>query len=252
MLSEAVLVDGLTVAYEKIVALEDVSFKIFRGSITAVVGPNGSGKSTLFKALVGLVKPRRGVIKILGLDVSDARGKIAYVPQREEVYWDYPLTVWDVVAMGRIRDVGYLRSVKKDDERVLAALEKTGLSGLMRRKISELSGGQQQRVFIARAIAQEAEIYLLDEPLTGIDAESEDRLFDILSELRRMGKTVIMTTHDLSSTFEFFDNILLLRNRVIAFGSPEKVLTAENLAAAYGSERVAMHLTDVGRVAGWR
>ncbi len=252
MLSEAVVVDGLTVAYERIVALEDVSFKVFRGSITAVVGPNGSGKSSLFKALVGQVKPRRGVIKILGLDVSDARGKIAYVPQREEVYWDYPLTVWDVVAMGRIRNVGYLRSVKKNDEKVLAALEKTGLKELMHRKISELSGGQQQRAFIARAIAQEAEIYLLDEPLTGIDAESEDRLFDILSEMRRIGKTVIMTTHDLSSTFEFFDNILLLRNRVIAFGSPEKVLTAENLASAYGSERVAMHLTDVGRVAGWR
>jgi ABC-type Mn2+/Zn2+ transport system ATPase subunit len=251
-LNEAVNVDGLTVAYERITALEDVSFKISRGSITAVVGPNGSGKSSLFKALVGLVKPQKGVIKIHGLDVSEARGKIAYVPQREEVYWDYPLTVWDVVAMGRIRGVGYLHSVKKDDENVLAALEKTGLKELMHRKISELSGGQQQRSFIARAIAQEAEIYLLDEPLTGIDAESEDRLFDILSELRRIGKTVIMTTHDLSSTFEFFDNILLLRNRVIAFGPPEKVLTAENLAAAYGSERVAMHLTDIRRVAGWR
>lgn len=244
--------EGLTVVYENVVALQDVSFSVSRGSMTAVVGPNGSGKSTLLKAAVGLVKPMKGHVAVLGSEVSKARGKIAYVPQREEIYWDYPLTVWDVVAMGRIRSVGYLRPVAKNDEKVYAALEKTGLTELMHRKISDLSGGQQQRVFLARAIAQEAELYLLDEPLKGIDAESEDRLFDLLNVLKSEWKTIVMTTHDLSSTFELFENILLLKNRVVAFGPPEKVLTSENLAAAYGSDRVAMHLADVRRVAGWR
>ncbi|MEM2036776.1 MAG: ATP-binding cassette domain-containing protein, partial [Candidatus Caldarchaeum sp.] len=144
------------------------------------------------------------------------------------------------------------KTVPKNDEKVLTALEKTGLTDLMNRKISDLSGGQQQRVFLARAIAQEADLYLLDEPLKGIDVESEDKLFDILSELKSEGKTILMSTHDLSSTFELFENILLLRNRVIAFGPPDKVLTSENLSAAYGSDRVAMHLVDVRRVAGWR
>ncbi|MEM2035894.1 MAG: ATP-binding cassette domain-containing protein, partial [Candidatus Caldarchaeum sp.] len=130
--------------------------------------------------------------------------------------------------------------------------EKAGLSSLKSRKISELSGGQQQRIFLARAIAQEADLYLMDEPLTGIDAEAEDRLLEILSSLREEGKTIVMTTHDLSSTLEMFDNVMVLRNCLVAFGRPEEALKAENLAKAYGSERVAMHLSDVKRVAGWR
>jgi len=251
-LTDAFRAEGLTVVYERVVALENVSFAVPRGSITAVVGPNGGGKSSLFKAAVGLVKPVSGRVVVLGVDVAKARGKVAYVPQKEDVYWDYPLTVWDVVSMGRLKAVGPLKTVPKNDEKVLTALEKTGLTDLMNRKISDLSGGQQQRVFLARAIAQEADLYLLDEPLKGIDVESEDKLFDILSELKSEGKTILMSTHDLSSTFELFENILLLRNRVIAFGPPDKVLTSENLSAAYGSDRVAMHLVDVRRVAGWR
>ncbi|MCS6784403.1 MAG: metal ABC transporter ATP-binding protein [Candidatus Caldarchaeum sp.] len=250
-MTEGLRAENLTVVYERVVALEDVSFSVSHGSMTAVVGPNGAGKSSLLKAAVGLVKPFRGRVTVLGDTVEKARGRIAYVPQREDVYWDYPLTVWDVVAMGRFKAVGYLKTVGKNDEKVLKALERTGLTSLMDRKISELSGGQQQRVFLARAIAQEAELYLLDEPLKGIDAESEDKLLILLHELKQEGKTIVMSTHDLSSTFELFENILLLRNRVVAFGPPEKVLTSENLSAAYGSDRVAMHFADVRRVAGW-
>ncbi|MCX8200646.1 MAG: metal ABC transporter ATP-binding protein [Candidatus Caldarchaeum sp.] len=250
-MTEGLRAENLTVVYERVVALEDVSFSVSHGSMTAVVGPNGAGKSSLLKAAVGLVKPFRGRVTVLGDTVEKARGRIAYVPQREDVYWDYPLTVWDVVAMGRFKAVGYLKAVGKNDEKVLKALERTGLTSLMDRKISELSGGQQQRVFLARAIAQEAELYLLDEPLKGIDAESEDKLLILLHELKQEGKTIVMSTHDLSSTFELFENILLLRNRVVAFGPPEKVLTSENLSAAYGSDRVAMHFADVRRVAGW-
>ncbi|MCS7109904.1 MAG: metal ABC transporter ATP-binding protein [Candidatus Caldarchaeum sp.] len=250
-MNEGLRVENLTVVYERVVALDDVSFSVLRGSMTAVVGPNGAGKSSLFKAAVGLVKPFRGRVTVLGNSVEKARGKIAYVPQREDVYWDYPLTVWDVVAMGRFKAVGYLKAVAKNDEKVLKALDRTGLTHLTDRKISKLSGGQQQRMFLARAIAQEAELYLLDEPLKGIDAESEEKLFALLNELKQEGRTIVMSTHDLSSTFELFENILLLRNRMVAFGPPEKVLTLENLSAAYGSDRVAMHFADVRRVAGW-
>lgn len=249
---DAVVAENLTVVYERVRALEDVSFRIPRGSMTAVIGPNGSGKSTLLKACIGLVKPVSGRISVLSMDVNGVRGKVAYVPQREEVYWDYPITVWDVVAMGRIREVGPLRSIRRDDEEVAKALEATGLTELSHRKISDLSGGQQQRVFLARAIAQGSELYLLDEPLTGVDAESEDRLFEILAEIREKGKTILMTTHDLSSTLEIFDYVLLLRNRLISFGPPQESLKTEYLAAAYGSESVAMHLADIRRVAGWR
>jgi manganese/zinc/iron transport system ATP- binding protein len=182
---DAVVAENLTVVYERVRALEDVSFRIPRGSMTAVIGPNGSGKSTLLKACIGLVKPVSGRISVLGMDVNGVRGKVAYVPQREEVYWDYPITVWDVVAMGRIREVGLLRSIRRDDEEVAKALEATGLTELSHRKISDLSGGQQQRVFLARAIAQGSELYLLDEPLTGVDAESEDRCSRYL---RKSGK----------------------------------------------------------------
>ncbi len=243
---------NLTIVYGSVRALEDVSFTIPCGTMTAVIGPNGSGKSSLLKASVGLVKPSSGSVEVLGLSIEKTRGRVAYVPQREDVYWDYPLTVWDVVAMGRITAVGTLKPVRKEDKIVYEALEITGLKSLKSRKISELSGGQQQRVFLARAIAQGAELYLMDEPLTGIDADAEDRLFEILNGLRDGGKTIVMTTHDLSSTLELFDNVMILRNRLIAFGSPEDALRAENLVKAYGSERIAMHLADVNRVARWR
>ncbi|MEM4281761.1 MAG: ABC transporter ATP-binding protein [Candidatus Caldarchaeum sp.] len=249
---DALRAEGLTVFYGKTKALEDVSFSIKRGTMTAVIGPNGSGKSTLLKAFVGLVKPSQGRVTVFDKPIEKARGIVAYVPQREDVYWDYPLTVWDVVALGRIKAVGPLKPVSRKDKVVLDALTNTGLAELSARKISELSGGQQQRVFLARAMAQGAELYLMDEPLTGIDADAEDKLFEILIGLRDSGKTIVMTTHDLSSTLELFDNVVVLKNRLIAFGPSNEALKAEYLAAAYGSERVAMHLADVKKVAGWR
>ncbi|MEM2024385.1 MAG: metal ABC transporter ATP-binding protein [Candidatus Caldarchaeum sp.] len=244
--------DGLTVFYGRTKALEQVTVSIKPGTMTAVIGPNGSGKSTLLKAFVGLVKPSQGRVTVFGRPLEKSRGLVAYVPQREDVYWDYPLTVWDVVALGRVKAVGPLNKVSKNDKLVLDALNNTGLMELSSRKVSELSGGQQQRVFLARAMAQGAELYLMDEPLTGIDAEAEDKLFDIMKRLRDGGKTIVMTTHDLSSTLELFDNVMILKTRLIAFGPPDEALKAEHLSAAYGSERVAMHLADVKKVAGWR
>lgn len=243
---------GLKVCYGDLVALEDVNITVEQGEMLAVLGPNGSGKSSLFKSIVGLVRPKEGKILLFGKEPGKARGLVAYVPQREDVYWDYPITVWDLAAMGRVRQVGRFKQVNRSDPVVVNALKAVGMESLADKKISELSGGQQQRAFLARSIAQGAELYLLDEPLAGLDADAEDKLFDVLLRLKKEGKAIVMTTHDISSTFELFDKVLLLRNRIIAHGRPEEVLTAENLMLAYGSERVAMHLEDIRRVAGWR
>ncbi|MCS7143133.1 MAG: metal ABC transporter ATP-binding protein [Aigarchaeota archaeon] len=247
----ALEITDLTVRYQSITALTGVSLNVKIGEMVAVVGPNGSGKSTLFKTIIGLVRPTNGKILIFGREPRTVRGRTAYVPQKEEVYWDYPLTVWDLAAMGKIKTVGILKGVPKGDRSVAEALRAVGMEDLAERKISDLSGGQQQRAFLARSIVQGADLYLMDEPLAGLDADAEDKLFDVLLELKRKGKTIIMSTHDISSTLELFDGVLLLKGRVIAYGRPREVLTEENMKLVYGSERVAMHLGDVRRVAKW-
>lgn len=227
-------VDHLTVNYDHIPALEDVTFRPENGERVAVVGPNGAGKSTLFKVIAGVLAPSSGEVRVSGQGPG-GHICIAYLPQRSHVDLTFPVSVADVVMMGRIRKMGLLTwPRRKDWAQVQRALEMVGLEDLADRQISELSGGQQQRMFIARALAQEAELILMDEPLSGLDINSEELIFKILDDLRRLGVTVLIAIHDLQLAADRFDRVLLLNHRLIGFGYPVKVFTRENLMQAYG------------------
>ena len=224
----------LSVHYNGRVALDDLTFHLHQGERVAVVGPNGAGKSTLFKAVAGVLPPTSGEVSIFG---SRPGGHlcIAYIPQRSQVDWNFPVNVADVVMMGRSAKLGPFNwPHKKDWEHVQRALETVELSSLASRQISQLSGGQQQRMFIARALAQEAELMLMDEPLTGLDAPAQEGLLNLLDTLRDQNVTVMVATHDLEQAARHFDRILLLNHKIVAFGSPERVLQTENLLRAYG------------------
>lgn len=224
----------VSLRYDGHLALEDISFHLHVGERVAVVGPNGAGKSTLFKIVAGVLRPSAGEVTVYG---SGPGGHvcIGYVPQRNQVDWRFPVSVADVVMMGRIAKLGLLGWPKKRDwEFVQAALETVGLADLADRQIGELSGGQQQRMFIARALAQEAELMLMDEPLTGLDTPAQEGLLSLLGELQRKGVTVMVATHDLDQAARYFDRILLLNRRLIAFGPAADVLQPEKLVEAYG------------------
>jgi len=224
----------LSVHYNGRVALDDLTFHLHQGERVAVVGPNGAGKSTLFKAVAGVLPPTSGEVSIFG---SRPGGHlcIAYIPQRSQVDWNFPVNVADVVMMGRSAKLGPFNwPHKKDWEHVQRALETVELSSLASRQISQLSGGQQQRMFIARALAQEAELMLMDEPLTGLDAPAQEGLLNLLDTLREQNVTVMVATHDLEQAARHFDRIMLLNHKIVAFGSPERVLQTENLLRAYG------------------
>ncbi len=227
-------VQHITVRYNGRAALEDVTFHLHEGERIAVVGPNGAGKSTLFKVVSGVLAPSTGEVKIFG---SRPRGHvcIAYIPQRSQVDWNFPVSVADVVMMGRSAKLGPFNwPHKKDWEYVQHALETVALSDLAARQIGQLSGGQQQRMFIARALAQEAELMLMDEPLTGLDTPSQEGLLDLLDTLQNQKVTVMVATHDLEQAARHFDRIMLLNHRLIAFDTPQKVLQTELLLQAYG------------------
>ncbi len=231
----ALELERVTVHYRSDVpALEDVSLRVERGELVAIVGPNGAGKSTLFKVIVGAVKPTRGAVRIYG---SQPGGHIciSYVPQRSQIDRRFPVTVADVVMMGRVGKIGLFRWPSRQDwELVHRALAQVGMETFADRPIGELSGGQQQRVFLARALAQEAELILLDEPLTGLDMPSQRAIMTILARLREQGITILVATHDLNLAADHFPRMVLLNRRLIADGSPEEVLTPEHLAQAYG------------------
>ena len=227
-------VHKLSARYNGRLALEDVTFHLHSGERIAVVGPNGAGKSTLFKVVAGVLQPASGEVNIYG---SMPRGHvcIAYVPQRSQVDWNFPVNVADVVMMGRIAKLGPLGWPKKRDwDLVHETLRTVELENLSKRQIGELSGGQQQRMFIARALAQEAELMLMDEPLTGLDSPSQEGILALLEELKRQNVTVMVATHDLEQAAEYFDRIMLLNHRLIGFGPPEDVLQTEKLIQAYG------------------
>ncbi len=224
----------LSVRYNGRMALEDITFHLHQGERIAVVGPNGAGKSTLFKVVAGVLSPTSGEVNIFGSQPG-RHVCIAYVPQRSQVDWNFPVNVADVVMMGRSAKLGPLNwPHKKDWEHVHHALETVELSNLATRQISQLSGGQQQRMFIARALAQEAELMLMDEPLTGLDTPSQESLLNLLDTLRDQHVTVMVATHDLEQAARHFDRMLLLNHRIVALGSPDKVLQTENLLHAYG------------------
>ncbi len=229
---------ALSVAYSNNprLALEDVSFSVPEGTRVAVVGPNGAGKSTLFKALVGLVPIERGEILIHGNAFGAHKECVAYVPQREEVDWRFPVNVRDVVMMGRYGTLGWFkRPAKPDEVAVQRALEQMNIANLAHHSIGELSGGQQQRVFLARALAQEPHILLMDEPFTGVDATTQEATLQLLNQLKQQGVTLMVSTHDLNLAASRFERVLLLNRRVIAYGAPSRVFTAENLLHAFGS-----------------
>jgi ABC-type Mn2+/Zn2+ transport system ATPase subunit len=231
----------LTVAYGGEPALDGATFAVRAGERVAIIGPNGAGKSTLFKALLGLI-PSSGEVALAGL----RRDEIAYVPQNEGVDWRFPVTVADVVMMGRTRKVGWLRHPGRDHWRAVdAALDRVGLLSVRGRQVGELSGGQRRRVFVARALAQEARLLMLDEPFSGVDASAQKSLMDVLETLNREdGLTLLLSTHDLDLAFRHFDRVMALRRRLIAFGTPQEVYTRETLAQMYGTH---LHVVDGGR-----
>ncbi|WP_339245468.1 manganese ABC transporter ATP-binding protein MntB [Bacillus sp. FSL R5-0523] len=227
--------DNVTVAYHKKPVLQDISLQVPEGKLIGIIGPNGAGKSTLIKTILGLVPRASGDISIYGKDYKEQRTRIGYVPQRGSVDWDFPTSALDVVLMGRYGRIGLLKRPKKADvEMAKAALAKVGMLDYAKRQISQLSGGQQQRVFLARALCQNADIYFMDEPFAGVDAATERAIMTLLAELKEKGKTVLVVHHDLQTAEDYFDWILLLHLRKIAFGPAENVFTIENLQKTYG------------------
>ena len=230
-------VEDLTVRYNGRPALERVSMQIPHGGQVAVVGPNGAGKSTLFKAIVGLLRPQHGRVLVHGRAPGDQTDPIAYVPQREEIDWRFPVSVADVVMMGRYGRLGALRRPQAADrEAVARALDELAIAHLARRPIGELSGGQQQRVFLARALAQEPHVLLLDEPFTGVDASAKEALLGLLQVLRADDITVLVSTHDMNTAATRFELAALLNGRLIAYGAPTEVFTPAHIGEAYGGQ----------------
>lgn len=226
---------GLTVSYGQKPAVFSVDMTVQAGAMTAIIGPNGAGKSTLLKAALGIVKPLAGQVSVLGRPLAEMRARIAYVPQRASVDWDFPTRALDVVEMGLYRDVGLLgRITGAHRARALDCLERVGMRAFADRQIGQLSGGQQQRIFLARALAQEADLYLLDEPFAGVDAATEKAIIAVLKNLRAQGRTVVAVHHDLATVPDYFDRVFLINTRAVAEGTVRDAFTDETLAAAYG------------------
>ena len=236
--STGITANDVTVTYRNgHTALRNASFEIPTGTITALVGVNGAGKSTLFKAIMGFVPAAKGEITVLGMPVKDAlrQNVVAYVPQSEEVDWSFPVLVEDVVMMGRYGHMGFLRRPKQmDHEAVTSALERVDMIDFRHRQIGELSGGQRKRVFLARALAQEGKVILLDEPFTGVDVQTEDAIIALLREMRDEGRVMLVSTHNLGSVPEFCDRTVLVKETVLAYGPTETTFTHNNLELAFG------------------
>ncbi|MDN3723186.1 metal ABC transporter ATP-binding protein [Aequorivita sp. SDUM287046] len=231
----AVQIDDLTVAYNYKPVLWDIDLTVPEGVLMAIVGPNGAGKSTLIKTILGIIKPIAGSVSIYGEAYSKQRKLVAYVPQKGSVDWDFPTTALDVVMMGTYGSLGWIRRPGQKEKKIaLEAMEKVGMLAYKARQISQLSGGQQQRVFLARALAQDASIYFMDEPLQGVDATTEIAIINILKELRKSGKTVIVVHHDLQTVPEYFDWVTFLNVKKIATGPVKEIFNDDNLTQTYG------------------
>jgi len=228
---------NLSVAYQKKVVLENVSFSVPKGKLIGIIGPNGAGKSTLIKAILDLVPSISGDVSIFGGSYEKNRKSVGYVPQRESVDWDFPTDALDVVTMGRYGKLGWIkRPSQKDKEIARQCLEKVGMSEYSNRQISQLSGGQQQRVFLARALAQEAELYFMDEPFVGVDAATEKAIIALLNSLKNQGKTVLVVHHDLNTVKEYFDWVMLLNVSLVDIGPTKDIFTTEALQKTYGGK----------------
>ncbi len=242
----AVEVEKLSVSYFETTALEDLSVRFTPGQLIGIIGPNGAGKSTFIKAIMGLIPAEATTIRLLGQSVKQARTRVAYVPQRSAIDWDFPIRVLDAVLIGCYPQLGlFKRPTKQHRIHARSCLERVGMLDYADRQIGELSGGQQQRVFLARALAQDAHLLLLDEPFVGVDAGSEGVIIDLLRMLRDEGKTIVVVHHDLSKAADYFDTLLLLNRRVISVGPPTDVLQPHIIEGAYGNPLAFLQKVEV-------
>ncbi|MEP0963308.1 MAG: metal ABC transporter ATP-binding protein [Roseobacter sp.] len=245
------LIKGMTVSYGQKPAVFSVDMAVQVGAMTAIIGPNGAGKSTLLKAALGILKPLAGRSMIFGQPVSKSRNRLAYVPQRASVDWDFPTRVIDVVLMGLYPSLGLLGRVRAHHrDQAQDCLQRVGMEDFSDRQIGALSGGQQQRVFLARALAQNADLYLLDEPFAGVDAATEKAIIAVLKSLRDAGKTVVAVHHDLNTVREYFEHVFLINTRKIAEGPVDEVFTDENLQAAYGGRLASTQMSQLSGTLG--
>ena len=245
MQNSAIYISDLHVSYYGIEALKGISLSIDTGNLVGIIGPNGAGKSTFLKAMLNLIPTDKGEVKVLGNSIKDVRKQIAYVPQRSNIDWDFPITVLDAVLIGTYPHLMlFQRPKKKEKEWALECLERVSMQDFRNRQISELSGGQQQRVFLARALAQKADLFFLDEPFVGIDIASEETIVQILKDLCRQGKTVIVVHHDLSKANDYFHQLILLNKELIGYGSVDKIFKPEVIKKAYNGQFA--FLTEIG------
>ncbi len=242
---------GLTVSYGQKPAVFSVDMTVQPGAMTAIIGPNGAGKSTLLKAALGVVSPLSGQVTVYGKPLEQQRARIAYVPQRASVDWDFPTRVIDVVLMGLSRQLGLLGRIRaRHMSRAMDCLNRVGMRDFAKRQIGQLSGGQQQRVFLARALAQEADLYLLDEPFAGVDAATEKAIIAVLKSLKEAGKTVVVVHHDLATVTDYFDHVFLINTRKVAEGPVAEAFTAETLQSAYGGRLATAQIDQISRALG--
>jgi manganese/zinc/iron transport system ATP- binding protein len=228
-------ITNMSVAYQKKPVLRNITFKAPEGKLIGIVGPNGAGKSTLIKAALGLIPSLSGDVSIYGRPYSEQRNLVGYVPQRESVDWDFPTSALDVVIMGRYGHLGWFKRPGSTEKKIaMECLEKVGMADFADRQISQLSGGQQQRIFLARALAQDAQLYFMDEPFVGVDAATEKAIITLLNELKMLKKTVLVVHHDLATVKEYFDWVMLLNLQIIAYGPTEQTFTTEKLQETYG------------------
>ncbi len=242
---------GLTVSYGQKPAVFSVDMTVQPGAMTAIIGPNGAGKSTMLKAALGIVKPLSGQITVFGKPLDEQRRQIAYVPQRASVDWDFPTRVLDVVLMGLNHELGLLGRVRaRHVAKAMDCLNRVGMHDFADRQIGQLSGGQQQRVFLARALAQDADLYLLDEPFAGVDAATEKAIIAVLKSLKQASKTVVVVHHDLATVTDYFDHVFLINTRKVAEGAVADAFTAETLQAAYGGRLATAQIDQISRALG--
>jgi len=235
---------NLTVLYGRKPALWNVDFVLPEKQVIGIMGPNGSGKSTLLKSIMGVVEPTSGFTKIYDQELDNVRDKVSYVPQRQEIDWDFPASVWDIVSMGRFQNRGLFKKLTSEDKDIIAdSLDKVNMLGFSKRQISQLSGGQQQRVFLARAIAQQGELFLMDEPFAGVDIATEEMIVELLKNMKNEGKTLVIVHHDLHTAQSYFDHLVLLNTRLIATGSVKDVFTDQILTDTYGGR-----LTTISKI----
>jgi ABC-type Mn2+/Zn2+ transport system ATPase subunit len=247
-MSRPIYVKGLSVSYDRKRVLSNIYLNIEEGKLIGVLGPNGAGKSTLFKAILGLINNINGSVEIFGKDIRESRKRIAYVPQRDEVDWTFPATVKDIVLMGRFPEKTlWQRMDAIDHQKATEAMEELSIAEFADHQIGALSGGQQQRVFLARALCQEADILMLDEPFVGVDITTEEHIIRVMRKLSREGKTLLVVHHDLTSVRAYFDQVILLNQRIVAYGDTENTFTNENIAKAYGAQHTIMLEAGEGR-----